>query len=473
MKRQTLLGMIASLTVLGVSFLPVPSQKTTASQPNSKLVNAITQTIHKEFADADLNEIKSVLTGEQKAGGGPGMQDTVFYSEHIKAATAVTEVFGDGQRLTAVIVEYDMPIKNSSLSTTAFTVTGRNIMRVYANARSEKSQVGRDGNFVVIELDTADSNAPTYNAQGPVLRQVSVTVNQTARVQTASGLWYAPTTKPISNTRQMNLIVDDFQQFKFTDPVTGLVLTYNLFIPKNYAPNTKYPMVLFMHDLGVTNINPYTTLVQGLGATVWASSEEQVKHPAFVLAPQYPVALANDSSQTSDYADVTVRLIQDLQKRYSIDGNRLYSTGQSGGCMTAIALNIKHPKLFAASLLVAGQWDATKVAPMAKNKLWIVVSQDDDKAYPGMNAITAELEKHGARVTRAVWDGNTSAAQFKRDVADLLQAGPDSSIYYVAFRQGTVIPPGQSTAGAAGHRNTWRVAYTIEGIRNWLFQQHR
>ena len=416
---------------------------------------------------------KSVLPGDRKTEGGMRMQDTVFYSEHIKAVTAVTEVFGDGQRLTTAIVEYDTPIKNSTLSTTTFTVSGRNITRVYTNARPEKSAVGQDGKFVIIELDTADSNAPTYNAQGPVLRQASVIVNQEAEVQTAFGLRYSPPAKPLSNTRQTNLIVDDFQQLKFTDPVTGLVLAYNLFAPKNYNPKTKYPMVLFMHDAGVTNMNPYTTLVQGLGATVWASSQEQAKHPAFVLAPQYAVPLANDSSQTSDYADITVRLIQDLQKRYSIDGNRLYSTGQSGGCMTAIALNIKHPKLFAASLLVAGQWDASKVAPMAKNKLWIVVSQDDSKAYPGMNAITAELEKHGARVTRAVWDGSVNATQFKRDGETMLQAGPQSNVYYVAFRQGTVIPPGQSTAGAAGHRNTWRIAYAIEGICDWLFQQRK
>ena len=417
--------------------------------------------------------MQSAAPSDGRPAGGMGIQDTVFYSEHIKAVTAVTEVFGDGQRLTAAIVEYDVPIKNSSLSTTTFTVSDRNITRVYANARPEKSEVGKDGKFVIIELNAADANAATYNAQGPVLLQASVTVNQAAEVRTASGLRYSPNAKPVSNTRQANLIVDDFQQFKFTDPVTGLVLTYNLFIPKGYNMNTKYPMVLFMHDLGITNLNPYTTLVQGLGATVWASSQEQAKHPAFILAPQYPVALANDNSQTSDYADVTVRLIQDLQKRYSIDGSRLYSTGQSGGCMTAIALNIKHPQLFAASLLVAGQWDASKVAPIAKKKLWIVVSQDDSKAYPGMNAITAELEKHGVIVTRAEWDGTANASQFKRDVETMLQAKPNSNVYYVSFRSDTVILPGQSTAGAAGHRNTWRIAYTIEGVRDWLFQQRR
>lgn len=416
---------------------------------------------------------QSGASGAPESQGGVRMQDTVFFSEHIRAVTSVTEVFGDGQRLTAAIMEYDTPIKQSGLSTSAFMVNGRKITRVYANSRPEKSAGGQDGRYVVIKLDAADPNAATFNAQGPVLGQASVIVEQTAEIQTAAGQQYLPTAKPLSNTRQINLIVDDFQQFKFTDPVTGLVLAYNLFVPKNYNPRTKYPLVLFMHDASVTNINPYTTLVQGLGATVWASPQEQAKHPAFVLAPQYAVPLANDSNQTSDYAAVTVRLIQDLQRRYSLDASRLYSTGQSGGCMTAIALNIKHPNLFAASLLVAGQWDAGVVAPMAKKKLWIVVSQDDTKAYPGMNAITTELEKHGAQVTRAMWDGTANAVKFERDVKAMLQTGPQSNVFYVAFQQGTLMHLGGNTAGAAGHRNTWRLAYTIEGIRDWLFRQRK
>ena len=81
-------------------------------------------------------------------------------------------------------------------------------------------------------------------------------------------------------------MVDDFQQLRYTDASNGLTLTYNLYIPKDYDPAETYPLVLFMHDLGVTSINPYTTLVQGLGAVIWASPAEQAKHPAFVLAPQ-------------------------------------------------------------------------------------------------------------------------------------------------------------------------------------------
>jgi predicted peptidase len=35
----------------------------------------------------------------------------------------------------------------------------------------------------------------------------------------------------------------------------------------------------------------------------------------------------------------------------------------------SIAMDIKYPDLFAASLLVAGQWDPAKVSPLAKDKL--------------------------------------------------------------------------------------------------------
>ena len=68
--------------------------------------------------------------------------------------------------------------------------------------------------------------------------------------------------------------------------------------------------------------------------------------------------------------------------------------------------------MFAGAMLVAGQWDPTKVAPLAKNNLWIVVSQGDAKAYPGMNAITNTLEKEGAKVSRAIWDGRANESEF-------------------------------------------------------------
>ncbi|MEF2070724.1 hypothetical protein [Consotaella aegiceratis] len=48
-----------------------------------------------------------------------------------------------------------------------------------------------------------------------------------------------------------------------------------------------------------------------------------------------------------------------------------------------------------------------------------------------------------------------------------------SPINYVSFAKGTVIPDGASTAGASGHRNTWRIAYTIEPVRDWVLRWSR
>jgi predicted peptidase len=235
-----------------------------------------------------------------------------------------------------------------------------------------------------------------------------------------------------------------------------------------YDPARAYPLVLFMHDAGATSTEPRTTLFQGLGALSWASAADQEARPAFVLAPQYGEIIADDEPHTSAMLDTTISLIDALTSEYSIDPRRIYATGQSGGCMIAIAMNIRYPDFFAASFLVAGQWDPALVKPLAQKNLWILVSQDDDKAWPGENAIADVLSAEGAKISRAIWDGTWSAQQFREAFQKIDAEG--SPINFVAFRQGTVIPPGQSEAGASGHRNTWRIAYSIPEIRDWIFR---
>jgi predicted peptidase len=117
---------------------------------------------------------------------------------------------------------------------------------------------------------------------------------------------------------------------------------------------------------------------------------------------------------------------------------------------------------------------ANRQAGSARHKLWIIVSQDDGKAYPGMNAITDVLEKNGGKVTRAVWDGRSDAAGFQTAADTMLKDGPESNVHYVAFAKGTVIPEGEGEGeggGGAGHVWTWPIAYAIPGVRAWLLRQ--
>jgi predicted peptidase len=119
-------------------------------------------------------------------------------------------------------------------------------------------------------------------------------------------------------------------------------------------------------------------------------------------------------------------------------------------------MDIKYTNMFAASFLVAGQWDATKVAPMAKMLLWMVCCQGDGKAYPGMTAITATLKNNGATISNATWNRNAITSEFATDVSKM--EAKNSNVNFTVLTNGN-------------HRETWRVAYTISGIRDWLFKQ--
>jgi len=402
-------------------------------------------------------------------------------SIHIKNATTITEVFGDGQKISAVALEYDAFIDTTKLQVSDFNVEGQQITQIYANTKAEKTTKGMNGNYIILELATpmiaqtmeGDSQNPTKPDENlepkemhrpelgirpdrqPQKILLVANITQVGNVITADGNIYYANNNRIISTKTINLVVDDFKQLVYTDPnYSNESLMYNLYVPKDYDPSKKYPLVLFMHDAGAVGDDPITSLTQGLGAVIWATPSEQEKHECFVLAPQYTTVIADDNSKTTAAMDITVDLVKELEKQYNIDEHRLYNTGQSMGGMTSIAMDIKYPDLFAASLLVACQWDPEKVTPMAQKNLWIVVSEGDDKAYPGMNAITDVLKNQGATISMGNWSAEANSFEMKKNVDDMVNN--TCNINYTVFNNGN-------------HRYTWQYAYAIDGIRDWLF----
>lgn len=396
-------------------------------------------------------------------------------------ATAITQVFGDGIKLMAVALEYPQEISASSLNAKDFSVAGRTVEKVYP-AQSAALMPSEQGRFVIVQLSENDTGTslqedviadPAAEAkpkmQGGKPNWVAgQKMNKTIRFKEASAE-VSVKGKPLKTSAVKNLIADEFRQAEFTDPQTQKTLKYNLYIPKNTAE--PLPLVLFMHDAGVTAEQTQATLYQGLGAVIWADPAEQAKRPCYVLAPQYDEIIADDDWRTSQYLDTTINLIQKLLKEHKIDPKRLYATGQSGGCMTATAMNIKYPKFFAASYLVAGKWGADLVAPLAKNNIWWMASEDDLGAFPSFNAITERLQRQGVKISRAVWDGKWNADQYRFAYDDL--TAERAQMYYTVFVKDSVFRETDSRQGASGHRNTWRIAYSIEPIREWLFHQRK
>ncbi len=404
---------------------------------------------------------------------------------HVQSVTAISKVLGDGRKVATVILEYDTPISNKSLTTDSYRVKNKEVTRIYANTVPERAEKGVNGKYVIIEVKAevdlyAQPKQPTaaelekkkerdYIQGGPGLRAGwstggddeypgNAVVVQTANIKTVSGKTYKASDTPLESTEEICLVADDFKQEEFISPYTGQILPYNIYLPEDYNPEEKYPLVLFIHDAGVASSDVTQTLYQGNGATSWAEPEAQARHKCIVVAPEYPVITVDDNWNYSHHLDATIALLKDLQTRYSIDSTRIYTTGQSMGCMSSIVMMLKEPDLFAGALLVAGKWNPELMQPLAKQNIWII-SCEGDQSSNTLQSETVELwRKQGNIVTEATWNMTLPSEELSKEADKMRTKGN-----HLLFTHLT----------GGNHRATWFVAYGIEGVQDWLFEQHK
>ncbi|MCD8185031.1 MAG: prolyl oligopeptidase family serine peptidase [Rikenellaceae bacterium] len=262
--------------------------------------------------------------------------------------------------------------------------------------------------------------------------------------------------------------IPKFVQRVYEDSVTGKTMEYNLFIPENYDSTQTYPLLLFIADASTVNQDVTVPLKQGYGGVVWASDEDQAKHPSFILVPQFVTQTVSDNWSTSYEVEMVIRLLESVKEAYSIDSNRLYTTGQSMGGMMSMYYNIVHPDLFAASLFVGCQWDTSKMGGFKRDKFFYIVGAGDPKASVGMAELKKVLENEGARFSQAEWDAKLPERQQQENVQKLLAQGNDINL--ITFTLGSVL-----LEGGAGneHMYSFDYAYRLEAVRDWLFRQSK
>ena len=264
-------------------------------------------------------------------------------------------------------------------------------------------------------------------------------------------------------------VAPKFQLLTYEDAETGTTLQYQLYVPENYDASESYPLVQFIPDSSVVGRGADAVLTQGWGGLIWATDDEQAKHPAFVVVPVFTETIVDDNFNHSGQIEVAVRLIQSLTKAYSIDTNRLYTTGQSMGGMTSFYLNVTYPDLFAASLFVGSQWDNSILNTLEDDNFFYIVSAGDPKASVGQAGLMEVFDGDGAVYSHAEWSAQDDAETQNAAVAAMLAEG--SSANFVTFTLGTTLAEGQTSGGAGEHMTSFDYAYKIEAVRDWLFAQ--
>lgn len=155
----------------------------------------------------------------------------------------------------------------------------------------------------------------------------------------------------------------------------------------------KYPLVIFLHGSGERGSDNDAQLKWGV--MNFATDENMVLHPAFVVAPQCPEKegwsnFSREKNSLTMYLlptpsrpmQLLVELIQKLIKTLPVDTNRIYITGLSmGGFGTYDAIE-RYPNLFAAAVPVCGGGDVSRAASIAHLPIWIFLGAEDPAVNP-------------------------------------------------------------------------------------------
>ena len=207
-------------------------------------------------------------------------------------------------------------------------------------------------------------------------------------------------------------------------------------------------MIQFIPDSSAVGRGTDYVLTQGWGGLIWATEEEQAKHPAFVVVPVFTETVVDDNFNHSSQIDVAMRLLQSLTETFSIDTDRIYTTGQSMGGMTSFHLSIG----------------------LEEENFFYIVSAGDPKASAGQAELLALFDADGAVYSHKEWSAQDDADTQNAAVAAMLAEGYQQN--FVTFTLGTTLAEGQTAGSGAGeHMTSFDYAYKLEAVRDWLFQQ--
>lgn len=370
-----------------------------------------------------------------------------------------TDNFPDGQKIMAVQVRYSRAIRPDSVSTDTYAIRGRTVAGVSVEADTVEIRLTeKEPNATVLPTR---AELPQGNSAPLQRRPIELYVRQEKPIRDTQGKTFAAWEGWQRSTRSLEPVVEDFRQWEYAG------LRYNLYSPKR-PMEEKYPLVVFLHDARPCSEDPKVTLSQGSGAVCWAEECWQREHPCFVLAPQIASVMVNDEFEVTEDLEKIHALIGHVLRAYPVDPDRVYLTGQSMGCMASCELLSRYPETFAAGLLAAGQWSPERMRNCRDANLWVLVSENDIKAFPGMNAVMDAIESTGKNVSRSFWDAQASDLDALADAQ-----GPESNIHYTVFRGSSVVPPEEPAHPGTNHEYTWRVVYSINGLKTWLFHQTR
>ena len=162
----------------------------------------------------------------------------------------------------------------------------------------------------------------------------------------------------------------------------GETMPYRLFVPRGYNKQRKYPLVLWLHGGGGRGNDNVKQISGGntLGAHVWTQPENQSRYSCFVVAPQCPENeywTIFNTTQPSRQMQLALEILQDLQRTFNIDSQKLYVAGQSLGGFGTWSVISEHPQMFAAAVPICGGGTESEASKLIRMPIWAFHGEAD------------------------------------------------------------------------------------------------
>ena len=137
---------------------------------------------------------------------------------------------------------------------------------------------------------------------------------------------------------------------------------YLLYLPKEYGKDkaAKWPLILFLHGAGERGSD--VTKVKANGPPMLVDKGKEL--PFIIVSPQCP-----ENSWWS--SETLLPLLDEIQKKYAVDPDRVYLTGLSMGGFGTWTLATEHPERFAAIAPICGGGEPRRARRLKEIPTWV------------------------------------------------------------------------------------------------------
>jgi predicted peptidase len=221
---------------------------------------------------------------------------------------------------------------------------------------------------------------------------------------------------------------------------------YQVFVPENYSPSKKWPIILFLHGAGERGSDGLIQTQVGIGTAV---RKERSRFPAVIVMPQ-----CETDHWWSEPAmqELALAALVAATREFKGDPKRTYLTGLSMGGYGSWSIAAKYPGKFAAIAPICGGLVLPAHLTQQHPELEKIAYPDDPKSYAD---VAAKIGK------TPVWifhggDDPVVPTEGSRKLNEAIKAA-GGNVRYTEY-------PG------VGH-NSWDNAYADPELMTWMLSK--